>query len=179
VGFHVLLRTPGHVGRYRSSVITKFETVGGSELDSRRPAALLSVRRRIHAVHLLFRRRTATGSALTGSAGARFGRWRGLPTVGPARGRLILKNGEGRVLLLQAAGLRLDSLAVPTRARLRLRIIGSAGYRGCPLGGRATLLVTESINVRQDDRSSTLVLSLPRACGGRIIPGAALSFSAS
>ena len=178
VSFHILLRTPGQVGRYRSNVITEFETVSGSELDSHRPAPLLNVRRRIRSVQLSFRRRTAASSALTGSADARFGRWKGLPAVGLARGRLILRNTESRVLL-QAAVLRLDSLAIPTRARLRLRIIASAGHRGCPLGARATLLVTDSINVGQEGPSSTVVLSLPRACGGRVIPGAALSFSAS
>jgi hypothetical protein len=178
LGFHVIVRTPGHVGRYRTSVSTRFETAAGKELDSRRPGALLYVRRRIHAVHLLLRRRTAAGSALTGSVGARFGKWKGLPAVGPARGRLILQTGKRRVLL-QAAGLRLDSLAVPTTMRLRLRIIASAGYRGCPRGARATLLVTDSNNVRQNGRSSAFVVSLPPACGGKIIPRATLTFSAS
>jgi hypothetical protein len=177
VGFHVLLRTPGHVGRYRSSVSTKFETAGGNELNSRRPAALLSVKRSIHAVNLFFRR-TAAANTLTGRANVRFGRWRGLPAVGSARGRLILRRGTKSVVL-QAARLRLDSLAVPTRTRLRLRIIASAGYRGCPLGARATLLVTDSNNVRQDGRTTTLVLSLPRACGGKTIPTATLSVSVS
>jgi len=178
LGFHVLVRTPGHAGRYRSSVNTKFETAAGNELDSLRPGALLYVRSRIHAVHLQLRRRTAAGSALTGSAGARFGKWKGLPAVGPASGRLILQTGKRRVLL-QAAGLRLDSLAVPTSMRLRLGIAGSAGYRGCPRGARATLLVTDSNNARQDGRSSALELRLPPACGGKITPRATLTFSAS
>jgi hypothetical protein len=178
LGFHVLLRTPGHVGRYRSSVSTQFETAGGNELNSRRPAALLSVKRSISAIHLSFRRRTAEANTLTGRAGVRFGRWRGLPAVGPARGRLIFRTGTKSVVL-QALGLRLDSLAVPTRTRLELRIIASAGYRGCPLGARATLLVTDSNNVSQDGRTTTLVLSLPPACGGRIIPTATLTISVS
>jgi hypothetical protein len=178
VGFHVLLRTPRHVGRYRSGVMTQFETAGGNELDSHLVPALVSVTRRIHAVHLLFRRKTAAGTALTGSASARFGRWKGLPAVGPARGRLILRNGTRRVVL-QEAGLRLDSLAVPTRTRLRLRIIASAGYRGCARGARATLLVTDSANVSQGGRRSTLVLTLPPGCGGKIIPTATLTFSVS
>ncbi len=176
--FHVLLGTPSKVGRYRSSVITRFETPGGNELDSHGPAALLSVRRRIHAVHLRFRRRTGAGNALTGHVGARFGGWRGLPAAGPAGGKLILRSGTNRVLL-QPVGLRLDSLAVPTRTRLRLRIIASKGYRHCPLGARATLLVTDSPNTRQDGRSSALVLSLPEACGRKIIPTATLTFSVS
>jgi von Willebrand factor type A domain len=178
LGFHVLLRTPGHVGRYRSSLSTQLETAGGNELVSRRPVGLLSVKRSIHAVNLFFRGRTAAANTLTGRAGVRFGRWRGLPAIGPARGRLILRRGTKRVVL-QAAGLRLDSLAVPTRARLRLRIIASAGYRGCPLGARATLFVTDSYNVRQDSRTTTPVLSLPPACGGKITPTATLAFSAS
>jgi hypothetical protein len=178
LGFHVLLRTPGHVGRYRSSVRTQFETAGGNELNSRRPATILSVKRSIHAVHLVFRTRTAAANKLTGRVGVRFGKWRGLPAVAPARGRLTLQRGTRKVVL-QSAGLRLDSLAVPTRTRLRLRIIASAGYRGCPLGARATLLVTDSYNVRRDGRTTTLVLSLPPACGGKIIPTATLTFSAS
>jgi hypothetical protein len=176
VGFHVLVRTPGHTGRYQSSVMTRFETVGGSELTSRRPAALLYVKRRIHAVRLLFRKRTTLGSTLTGQADARFGRWKGLPGVGPAAGRLISGRGTKRVLL-QAKGLRLDSLAVPTRARLRLRVIGSAGYQHCPLGGRATLLVSDFNNIRQDGRTTRLFLSLPPACGGKFIPAGTLAFS--
>lgn len=176
LGFHVLVRTPGHTGRYQSSVMTRFETVGGSELTSRRPAALLYVKRRIHAVRLLFRKRTTPGSTLTGQADARFGRWKGLPAVGPAAGRLISGGGTKRVVL-QAKGLRLDSLAVPTRARLRLRVIGSTGYQRCPLGGRATLLVTDFNNIRQDGRTTRLLLSLPPACGGKIIPAGTLAFS--
>lgn len=178
LGFHVLVRTPGHAGRYRSSVSTQFETAAGNQLNSRRPGALLYVRSRIHAVHLQLRRRTVARSALTGSAGARFGKWKGLPAVGRASGRLILQTGNRRVLL-QAAGLRLDSLAVPTSMRLRLAIVGSTGYRSCPRGGRATLLVTDSNNVRQDGRSSSLELRLPSACGGKITPRATLTFSAS
>jgi len=178
LGFHVVVRTPGHAGRYRSSVNTQFETAAGNELNSRRPGALLYVRSRIHAVHLQLRSGTATGTALTGSAGARFGKWKGLPAVGPASGRLILQTGKRRVLL-QAAGLRLDSLAVPTSMRLRLGIVGSAGYRSCPRGGRATLLVTDSNNARQDGRSSSLELRLPSACGGKVKPRATLTFSAS
>src|SRR5205823_6439312 len=171
IGFHVLVRTPGRVGRYQSNVITWFQTAAGNELVSRRPGALLSVRRRIHAVRLGFLRKTGAGTALTGRAAASFGRWKGLPAVGPARGRLVVQGGTRR-LALQATGLRLDSLAVPTHARLRLRGIGSSGYRGCRVGARATLLVSDSNNVRQNGRSSTLVLSLPRACGGKTIPKA-------
>ena len=111
------------------------------------PATLLYVKRRIHAVRLLFRKRTTRGSTLTGQADVRFGRWKGLPAVGPAAGRLISGRGTKRVLL-QAKGLRLDSLAVPTRARLRLRVIGSTRYQRCPLGARATLLVTDFNNIR-------------------------------
>jgi hypothetical protein len=178
VGFHVLVRTPGHIGRYRSNVVTRFQTAGGNELTSRRPGALLSIRRRIHAVRLSFLRKTAAGTALTGRAAASFGRWKGLPAVGPASGRLVAQRGMRR-LVLQAQGLRLDSLAVPTRTRLRLRVIGSSGYRGCHVGTRATLLVSDSNNVLQNDRGSTLVLSLPRGCGGRTIPKATLTFAAN
>jgi hypothetical protein len=178
LGFHVLVRTPSHAGRYRSSVNTKFETAAGNELNSRRPGALLYVRSRIRAVHLQLRRRTATGSALTGSTGARFGRWKGLPAVGSAGGRLIVQTGKRRIVL-QAAGLRLDSLAVPTSMRLRLRIVASRGYGACRAGARATLLVTDSNNARQDGRSSALELRLPAACGGKITPRATLTFSVS
>jgi len=176
VSFHVLLRAPGRVGRYRSSVITRFETADGNELDSDRPAALLYVRRRIRAAHLLFRRNTGDGSTLTGPVGARFGRWKGLPAAGPARGRLILRRGSTRVVL-QPLALRLDSLAVPTHARLRLRTIASVGYRHCPLGARATLFVTDSPNILQGGRRSALVLSLPEACGRKIVPAATLTLS--
>jgi hypothetical protein len=178
LGFHVVVRTPGHAGRYRSSVNTDFETGAGNELNSRRPGALLYVRSRIRAVHLQLRRRTATGSALTGSAGARFGRWKGLPAVGSAGGRLIVQTGKRRIVL-QAAGLRLDSLAVPTSMRLRLRIVASRGYGACRAGAQATLLVTDSNNARQDGRSSALELRLPAACGGKITPRATLTFSVS
>lgn len=178
LGFHVFVRTPGHTGRYRSSVITQFVTARGNELNSRQTAKLLSVRRRIRAVRLLLRKKTAARSTLTGSAGARFGRWKGLPATGAARGRLILQTGTKRVLL-QPVGLRLDSLAVPTRTRLRLRIISSTGYQRCPVGDRGTLLVTDSNNIRQNGRTTALVLSLPPACGGKIIPTATLTFSVS
>jgi hypothetical protein len=178
LGFHVVLRTPGRVGRYRSNVSTQFETAGGSELNSHRPAGLLSVRQSIHTLHLFFRKRSAAANTLTGRAGVRFGRWRGLPAVGPARGRLIFRRGTKSVAL-QAAGLRLDSLAVPMRTRLRLRIIASAGYRRCPLGARATLRVTDSNNLRQDGRTTRLALSLPSACGGKAVPTASLTFSVS
>jgi hypothetical protein len=182
LGFHVLVRTPGHTGRYQSSVMTRFETVGGSELNSRRPAALLYVKRRINAVRLLFQKRTTPANTLigqanlTGQANARFGRWKGLPAVGPAAGRFIFGRGTKRVLL-QAKGLRLDSLAVPTRARLRLRVIGSTGYQRCRIEGRATLLVTDFNNIRQDGRTTRLLLNLPPACGGKIIPAGTLAFS--
>jgi len=176
LGFHVLVRTPGHTGKYQSSVMTRFETVGGSELKSRRPAAVLYVKRRINAVRLLFRKRTTPGTTLTGQANARFVGWKGLPAVGPAAGRLISARGTKRVLL-QPKGLRLDSLAVPTRTRLRLRVIGSTGYRRCPVGGRATLLVTDFNNNRQDGRTTRLLLSLPPACGGKVIPAGTLALS--
>jgi hypothetical protein len=176
IGFHVLVRTPGQVGRYQSNVITSFETAAGHELVSRRPGALLSVRRRLHAVRLSFLRKTAAGTVVTGKAAASFSRWKGLPAVGRARGRLVVQAGKRR-LVLQAAGLRLDSLAVPTRVRLRLRVIGSSGDRACRVGARATLLVSDSNN--QNGRSSTFVLSLPRACGGQTIPKGTLTFAAN
>jgi hypothetical protein len=176
VGFHVVLRTPDQVGTYRGSVTTRFETVNGNDLESRPMSALVTVRRRIRTVRLLFMRRAGAGSALTGSASARFGRWKGLPAVGSARGRLTLRTGQSR-LVLQAAALRLDSLAVPTRTRLRMRVIGSTGYRSCHRGARGTLLVTDSNDVRREARASTLVLTLPAGCGRRTTPKASLAFS--
>jgi len=176
VAFHVLLRTPARAGTYRSSVSTEFETAAGRALDSRPPAALLVVKQRIRSVRLLLRKPAAPGSTLTGTVQARFGRWKGLPAVGPAQGRISLRSGK-KTILLRAAGLRLDSLAVPTRTRLRLRVVGSTGYRHCPIGARATLLVTDSNNARQDGRSTRLGLSLPAACGGSVRPGATLAFS--
>ena len=178
VAFHVVLRTPGRAGKFRSSVSTQFETAAGNTLDSRPPSAMLLVKRRLRVVRLRLHKQATLGSALTGSVHARFGRWRGLPAVGPARGRLTLQRGRNRVVL-QAAGLRLYSLAVPTHTRLRLRVIGSAGYRHCPVGARATLLVTDSTNIRQGGRSATLGLSLPAGCGRKVTPRAALTFSAS
>jgi hypothetical protein len=176
IAFHVILRTPAHTGTYRSRVSTQFETSAGNELDSRPPAALFAVKRRISAVGLLFRRTATAGSALTGSVRARFGRWKGLPAVGPAQGRLTLRRGKATVLL-RAAGLRLASLAVPTRTRVRLRVVASAGYRRCRVGAGARLLVTDSNN-SQDGRSTKLELSLPTGCGGRVRPRATLAFSA-
>jgi hypothetical protein len=173
--FHVQVRTPRHTGRYTSSVMAQFETARGNELSSRQPVALVNVIRRIHSVRLLFSRKTTAGAALTGHVGVRFRKWKGLPALGLAKGPLTLRSGSKKVVM-QVAGLRLDSLVVPTRARLRIHIIGSAGYRSCRPGGRGTLVVTDSNTIRQDRRTTALVLSLPPGCGGRIAPAATMAF---
>jgi von Willebrand factor type A domain len=175
MGFHVLVQTPSHAGRYRSSVMARFQTVSGNELTSDPAQALLSVRRRIEGVRLLFRS-TKAGATLAGSVAAHFKRWRGLPALGSASGRLSLRRGRTTVVL-KILGLRLDSLDVPTSMRLHLRVLASVGNRRCPLGARATLLVTEANNNLQVGRSTRLVLSLPSSCGGSMTPRANLTVS--
>jgi len=173
--FHVVVRTPHRTGRYAGSATAQFETARGNELNSRRPVALVNVKRRIHSVRLIFSRKTAARTTLTGRVAVRFGKWKGLPALGLANGRLILRSGTKRVVM-RVAGVRLDSLDVPTRARLRVRITGSAGYGSCRPGGRGTLVVVDSSTIRQDGRTTALVLSLPPGCSRRIVPTATMGF---
>jgi hypothetical protein len=171
---HLVLKAPGRLGTYRSSAIARLETAGGRELVSRAPTQVLRVRRRLSSAALRFvPLRPSAGVALRGQLSTRFGTWRGLPAVGPGHGSLSLTSRATRVVL-RPTRFALDSLAVPTRARIRLRVVAAKGRRRCNAGASPSLRLTAVAGVTQK-----LVLALPRGCGGTIAPKATVAIAAS
>ena len=178
---HVIVRASRKLGMYGSSALAQIQTAGGNGLTSRAPRAVLRVKRGIRALSLRFAG-SATGTTLRGGAA-----WRSshvvktLPVGARARGTVVFSGGRGTRVVLQITSLSLERLAAPTRARLALRVVGARRLSHCSIGGRATLLVVDSAAVRANGSSSdSLVLTLPRACGGSQRPTtAAAAVSAS
>ena len=166
---HLSVRTPHRLGTYRSTATGFVETAAGSQLAPRTPTVLLRVKKRISTIAFHFQAGPSGGSAVLGSASARFrGGARVVGTVS-ARGSLLLRKGPGARLVLRAKTLRLQRLVGPTRARLTLGVASKKSLRGCRVGSSATLLLVYSPALRRDESSgSYLKLSLPRACGGTL-----------
>jgi hypothetical protein len=171
---HLTLKAPGRTGAYRSGAIAHIETAGGRKLVSPGPTQVLRVKRRLTTAAVrLVPLRTGEGVTLRGRLGTRFGKWRGLPAVGPAHGSLVLTSRATRIVLL-ATRFELDSLAVPTRAQIKLRVAAVRGRRRCNVGASARLGLSSVAEVTRK-----LVLHLPQACGGTIAPKTTLAVSAS
>ena len=172
---HLLLRAGGRVGRYQSSGSVGVKTADGVTFAVPSSKALVIVRRRITALTLrLVGPQRATAPTFSGRIAVHFRRFRGLPALAPASGRVVLRS-HGSALVLRARQLRLLSLDVPTRARLALRVAAAQGRPTCHPGARATLLVIDSTRAPDFTRQTTLALTLPPACGGALRPLANLS----
>jgi hypothetical protein len=180
VRLHVVVRAPRRFGAYHGNVVAEIQTAGGNALTSRAPGAVVRVRRGIRALSFGFSGSAANGAKLRGATATRFSRRVGvLPVGAQSRGTVVLVSGRARVVL-QVRRLRLLQFAAPTRARLTLRVRSARGLRGCAIGARGTLLVVDSGALRANDLTrDSLVLRLPRACGGKPLPTAAVAVSAS
>jgi hypothetical protein len=178
---HLAVHTPRRLGTYRSKATAFVETGAGNQLVPRTPAAVLRVKRHISAIAFRFAAKVAAGSTVSGRANARFGGGRkSLHRPVSARGSILLQKSRGARLLLRASRLRLVRLAGPTRARLTLRVVAAHGLPGCRVGSRATLVLFNSTNLRQDDSNEAyLRLALPKRCGGTIRRPAAVTVSDS
>ena len=171
---HVAVRAARRLGTYRGSAVAQIQTAGGNALTSRAPGTVLRIKGGIRALALRFAG-SATGTTLQGAA-----TWRpshvvkALPAGARARGTVVFSGGRGTRVVLQVSSLRLERLGAPTRARIALRVVSARRLSHCSAGGRATLLIVDSAALRANGSSSdSLVLTLPRACGGRQRPTAA------
>jgi hypothetical protein len=188
VRVHVLVRAPRKIGTYKSMATIHVRTDNGDELTTQSLVRTLRVQRRVHAIAVHVRGWSTSGSALRGSASARFAPGvRHLPGVAPARGAFVLRR-PGSAFVLRATRVQLERLAEPTRVRVAVRVLAARGAR-CRRGARGTLLVLGSPLLRRDGSThDVLVLKLPRQCGGTAIRfsndapprgGASVSASAS
>jgi hypothetical protein len=165
---HVIVRASRTLGMYGSSAIAQIQTAGGNALTSRGYRAVLRVKSGIRALSLRFAG-SATKTTVRGGAAWLSNRVvKTLPVGARARGTVVFSGARGTRVVLQISSLSLERLAAPTRARLALRVVGARRLSHCSIGGRATLLVVDSAALRANGSSSdSLVLTLPRACGGR------------
>ena len=168
---HVIVRASRRLGTYRGSAVAQIQTAAGNELTSRAPGAVLRIKGGIRGLSLRFAG-SAIGTTLRGAATWRSSRVvKALPASTGARGTVVFSGGRGTRVVLKVRSLRLERLAAPTRARLALSVVGARRLSHCAAGGRATLLIVDSAALRADGGSSdSLVLTLPRACGGRQRP---------
>jgi hypothetical protein len=177
---HLAVYTPRRLGTYRSKATAFVETAAGNQLVPRTPAATIRLKRNISAIGFRFLAKVAAGSTVAGRANARFRAGKRLLGSVSVRGSILLQKGQGTRVLLRARRLRLVRLAGPTRARLTLRVVGAHGLPGCRVGSRATLVLFNSTDLRQDDSNDAyLRLALPRRCGGTIRRSAAITVSDS
>lgn len=182
VRLHVVVRTSQRTGRYRSTAVAQIKTAADNDLTSRAPAALLQVKREIRALSFRLAGSGANKAALRGAVTSRFSRSLSvMPVVARvARGTMVL-SGRGTRVVLRVRSLRLAQFAAPTRAGLALRVVGVRGLGRCPIGASATLLIVDSAALRADGRASdSILLALPRGCGGkRQLATASVGVSAS
>ena len=169
---HFQLRTPRRLGLYRTTAFAHVQTASGRELVST-ARGVLPVRGRVRSVFVRFSNRGTDGPILTGRIRTWFGGWRGLPAAAAARGSIVLTNDRSRVIL-RPLRFRLDSLAVPTRAQITLRVVGSTGRGRCSTGA-ARLVLTARAGAGLD----AAVLTMPRACGARTAARTTVTVSAA
>jgi hypothetical protein len=164
---HVVVRAPRRLGAYRGTASAQIQTAAGNNLTSRALGGAMRVKRGLKGLTFRFSGSTASRATLRGSAAGRFRhRVRRLPAGTRARGSVVLV-GQGTRVVLQVRALRLMQFAAPSRARLSLRVASARGLSNCSVGTGGKLLVVDSGALRANDLTAdSLVLSLPRACGG-------------
>ena len=169
VRLHVVVRTSTRTGRYRSSAVAQIKTAADTELTSRAPAALLQVKREIRTLSFRLAGSGTSRTTLRGAVTSRFTRRLSVMPVAArvARGTIVL-SGRGTRVTLRVRSLRLGQFAAPARGRVALRVLSARGLRGCSIGAPATLLIVDSAALRADGSSSdSIILTMPRSCGGK------------
>jgi hypothetical protein len=177
---HVVVRATRRLGGYRGTAVAEIKTAADNPLTSRAAGAVIRVKRGIHSLTFGFSAATAGGTKIRGKAASVFRRRvRRLPAAARASGRIVLA-GQGTRVVLGVRALRLLQFGAPARARLTLRVTSAPGLRGCAVGTRARLVVTDWNALRANDRTGdALVLTLPRACGGKGLQNATVDVSGS